>query len=439
MISEKLLKYMFSFCLSILLTLLSETSFAQHQAKYLYYIGGGEPVSQNEKATNFDYSFSYVRSLEKNNWKARYLFAGDQLKSKKLREAVAARSQTLTKENLIPFLQDIETNLATGRINHGQLMIYLDTHGVMENGKYTISTINGTADILPSLLKIRNLAKQNKVKLGIIGATCFSGQLMTLEDENTCVVTTAPADTVGLMMNNNVIAYLLGHNSAKNLEDLHLKSRKYKDIDLGQPLISTPAGKKAYEVLKELRTTVLVAGKKSGPEIYSVDQAGVEKTLANISALASISTSGKAATDEAPLISEQMISKLKSLDENLKSLLGKHRESLVTMLTNNCHSLNPDLKESVPCDLSRTEVSERNTSTTEETGIVVKSIELAADPANALNSNSNSNQNSLETLNQLVITSTQIGTIERDLYDLLYKKFSQETSHGHICQNFVTE
>ena len=250
MISEKLLKYMFSFCLSIILILLSETSFAQHQAKYLYYIGGGEPLSQNEKATNFDYSFSYVRSLEKNNWKARYLFAGDQLKSKKLREAVAARSQTLTKENLAPFLQDIETKLATGRINHGQLMIYLDTHGVMENGKYTISTINGTADILPSLLKIRNLAKQNKVKLGIIGATCFSGQLMTLEDENTCVVTTAPADTVGLMMNNNVIAYLLGHNSAKNLEDLHLKSRKYKDIDLGQPLISTPAGKKAYEVLK---------------------------------------------------------------------------------------------------------------------------------------------------------------------------------------------
>lgn len=423
---------MVSFSFSIFITLFSQPSFAQHQTKYLYYIGGGEPLSQNEKATNFDYSFSYVRSLEKNNWKARYLFAGDQLKSKKLRQAVAARSQTLTKENLIPFLQDIETKLTSGRINQGQLMIYLDTHGVMENGKYTISTTNGTADILPSLLKIRNLAKQKKVKLGIIGATCFSGQLMTLEDDNTCVVTTAPADTVGLMMNNNVIAYLLGHNSAKNLEDLHLQSRKYKDIDLGQPLISTPAGKKAYEVLKELRTTVLVAGKKSGPEIYSVDQAGVEKTLSNISALIGPHRDG-----ETPLISEQTINKLKSLDQNLKSLLGKHRESLVTMLTNNCHSLNPDLKESVPCDLSRTEISERNTSTTEETGIIVKSIELATEPANTLSPNSN--QLSLETLNQLVKTSTQIGTVERDLYDLLYKKFSQESAQGHVCQNFVTE
>ena len=161
--------------------------------------------------------------------------------------------------------------------------------------------------------------------------------------------------------------------------------------------------------------------------------------------------------------------KLKSIDEKLKTLLGKHRESLVTMLSNSCHSLNPDLKESPPCDLSRKEVSERNTSTVEDSGIVVKTIELAA----AESMTPPSMDSSLETLNQLVKTSTQIGSIERDLYDLLYKKFSEDSakspgadwgtgrdsdssmgsgtnsnsstglstpqSQGHICQNFVTE
>ena len=461
-----------AFIFSILFTtFVSQNVFAKTSAKYLFYIGGGETVSQNPKATNFDYSFSHLRNLEKEDWKARYLFAGDQTNSKRLRLEVGERSQTLTNGNLTPFLENIEKTILSGALDHGQLMIYLDTHGIMDDGKYTISTTDGTYDILPSLLKIRGLAKARNIKLGIIGATCFSGQLMNLEDQNTCVITTAPSDTVGLMMNNNVIAYLLGHHTSKNLEDLHLQSRKFKDIDLGQPMISTPAGKKAFEVLKELRTTVLVAGKKSAPEIHSCDQNGVEKTLAQISLLLQgpensvssthtkaensvgnatasrdnlVSSSVAKIEKRAPFISDKLIGKLKTLDLKLKSLLGQHREELISNLTNSCQSLNPDLKENPPCDLSHKSVSERNTSTMEEQGIVLKPVELPKDlpqddkpdAAQVTFAIENASKSPAETLAELVKTSAEIGAVERDLYDLLYKKFSEETPAPNICNSF---
>ena len=460
---------------ALLFLFCSENVLAKSSSKYLFYIGGGESVSQNPRATNFDYSFAHLRNLERDDWKARYLFAGDQVNSKRLRQEVGDRGQALTQNNLPPFLENIEKTLESGVLDHGQLMIYLDTHGIMDDGKYTISTTDGTFDILPAMLKIRSLAHLRNVKLGIVGATCFSGQLMNLEDNNTCVITTAPADTVGLMMNNNVIAFLLGHHSSSNLEDLHLQSRKFKDIDLGQPMISTAAGKKAFEVLKELRTTVLVAGKKSAPEIHSCDQNGIEKTLERINALVlesspahstiTLPTAAASATSTAasrtvfseastansasmmtspqsPIIPQKLIVKLKALDLKLKTLLGQHREAIISMLTNSCQSLNPDLKESPPCDLSHKTISESNTSTLDKQGIVLKPVELP--PNNSKDSDSESVALAIESagkspgenLAELVKTSAEIGTVERDLYDVLYRKFSEQPPGGTLCAYF---
>lgn len=116
-----------------------------------------------------------------------------------------------------------------------------------------ISTDDGELDILPQLQRINALAAKRKTKLGIVGGTCFSGNLLSLASENTCIVVASPPDTIGVKALTDDYAYLIATGVARNLEDLHLQSRVSSSYMLTQPLISTLPGAQAYELLKPLR------------------------------------------------------------------------------------------------------------------------------------------------------------------------------------------
>lgn len=149
-----------------------------------------------------------------------------------------------------------------------QMMIYIDSHGARKldpQNTHNIATSGGSATNLDNLsgstmvnldqLKsLRDLARSKGVKMAIIDTSCHSGSTLDLADENTCVISSTGPNHYGYSSYSE--RFTAAMSSGKNLEDLFLDLRK-DDSTPALPMISTPAGREATNILYDKITPFL--------------------------------------------------------------------------------------------------------------------------------------------------------------------------------------
>lgn len=406
------------FLAALFFTALSVHARAETRQRHFFYLGGGENVSRNSFKTNFDTSFQFIRRIEKQGWKAQFLFGGDQETAKKFREEAPDKIRPLTEQNLKNFLNQILDEMRSGKLNNSQVLLYLDTHGILERNVFHVGTTDSKLAIFPYIEEMKSLSQAHHIQFGIVGATCFSGQLLKLADQKTCVLSTAPSDTVGLMMTNNTTSFLIGNGSAQNLEDLHLKTRLAQNVEFGQPLISSHAGLKAFSILKDLRTTLLLAGKKAAAEIEIADEKAILKTIEQLTRFVQ-------EQKENSMIPQETFQALTSLGFKLQSILRQHRNSLVSVLKSGCDSKN---QLSEVCLFSESQPKESSIQTDHEANSVMTDKTKFSQTSNEVLP--------FQILDDLVQTASEVGHLERALYSKLYEKFKAEQTSPSACEQF---
>lgn len=229
--------------------------FSSVPSRKVYYMGGGGE-SEFKNSTLFDYSFASYQNIESRGWSANYLFDDTHYDSRILLNGVKEKGKPFTSKNALNMLDKIENDLKNPNSKDSQLLIIINTHGGLDKGKYKIATSDGEIEIMSQLKRIKNLAKEKGVKLGIIGSTCFSGNLIELGDDNTCVMSDSAPDASAFSDSTNLNSSLINDPNIKNLEELHLNSRYSRQFFFSQPLISTSEGKKAFSYFKSLVGTI---------------------------------------------------------------------------------------------------------------------------------------------------------------------------------------
>lgn len=230
-------------------TIFSLVATTEPPQRKVYYMGGGGE-SEFKNSTMFDYSFHKFQKIESRGWDANYLFDDTHFYSRKLLNDVKEKGKPFTSKNALNMLDQIEKDLKNSNLKDSQILIIIDTHGSLKKGKYKIATSDGEIEILSQLNRIKNLAKTKGVKIGIIGSTCFSGNLIALGDDNTCVITDSVPEAAAFNDSSELNSSLISSFEIKNLEQLHLAARYNRNFFVSQPLISTPEGKKTFDNFK---------------------------------------------------------------------------------------------------------------------------------------------------------------------------------------------
>lgn len=227
-------------------------SIVTHAENHLVYFGGG--VSQDSEDAIFDKSLkdtlAYARER---NLKADFFY------SRKSPQGITSAEKAQLKEFSPQSFEDKINDLVTeikkpeGKIKSGeQVLVYLDTHGYIEDGKFLVSA-NGKLVDVEILRGLIDAAEKKSVKLGIIGATCFSGSLMKYRTPNTCIITASQPDKIGFYGDPLSLANAV---KADNLETLYLQKRRENIKGPSQPMISTEAGIFVDDLLTPLKREI---------------------------------------------------------------------------------------------------------------------------------------------------------------------------------------
>ena len=150
---------MSSFLSAVLLFVYSMGALAETRQRHLFYLGGGESVSRNTFKTNFDTSFQFIRRIENQGWKGQFLFGGDQETAKRFRRDALGKVQALTEANLTAFLKGILKDMRSGKLDSSQVLLYLDTHGILERKTYYVGTADSKLAIFPYIEEMKSLSQ----------------------------------------------------------------------------------------------------------------------------------------------------------------------------------------------------------------------------------------------------------------------------------------
>lgn len=235
------------------LLLISVNSFAVE--KLLYVMGGGgEPAGE---ATIFDEGLETLALFTKNKeWKTKVSFNGghkvtDGIIKTKMKNTNNVGS--FDEENFHRMINEMIAKLIKGELKEGdQLMLSIDSHGDRKAEKestHSISLVKNKTTSLDRLQMLVTLAAEKKVKLAIVDLSCNSGNLLSLNNNKTCIITGAGTENYGFSSFGNKFFELM--KSGKNLEDIFLESRKH-DNTTDFPMISTPEGLSANFLYKKI-------------------------------------------------------------------------------------------------------------------------------------------------------------------------------------------
>lgn len=421
-----------------------------------YFGGGGE--SKEKTSTIFDNSFYNFSLIEKRGWEVKYLFDGSHSDSQKLLQGVGAKGKPFSNKATIDTLNEIEATLDNPNSKTEQVMIFLDTHGDFKDGKYLVSTDEGDIDILPQLNRIKANAAKRKVKLGIVGGTCFSGNLLSLANENTCVITASPPDTIGFKSVTDQFSSLIA-KGVRNLEELHLQSRVSINFMGGQPLISTSAGMQAYDLLKPLRRQLVGSLMEIELDKNKCVTNNFQEVIQNISNIRNAVNS-----DFLRVHLNFQTSKLEKIASKVIEYEKQYGAPFNSSLRLDCVNVSVQNLPVTGCFRSPAELKNiRNNLSFER----LKLFELSQDPNNDVKDRSRINLrlskisillDGIESIQQteqfkkkerdynqlpkdisqkLDIFSHEIGRIERDLYSYLYKYFQSKEKKQNACSTFT--
>jgi hypothetical protein len=249
------------------------------ESKKVLYImgGGGEPKGS---ATIFDYNLKSIGKFSNNSdWQTTISFNGGHDDTEKIVSTIdkAKNLGAFTKKTFNDILDEAIKKIESGELGEGdQLMLSLETHGLKKsrNGKthpiavsdggvtYTYVEIlkGATSASLDGLEKLAKLAAEKGVKLALIDVSCFSGNLLNIDSEKTCMISATGRNQYGYLRNrNNSEApnafgdnFFEGMKKGKNLEEIFLDARNESDAHPDFPMISTEEGRTVNDLLYKM-------------------------------------------------------------------------------------------------------------------------------------------------------------------------------------------
>lgn len=261
---------------ALLFTMTFCFSFLAYAENHMVYFGGG--FSSYKPDVMFDKSLVSVLSYAKaKNVKADFFYRKDIPAS--LPAEDKAKIQQFTAKSYKEKIRELARSISSGKIKPGeQLLVYLDTHGKIQDDKYILGADDEDVDG-ETIQHLIRTAEKKGVKLGIIGATCYSGSLMKYSTPNTCIVTAAQPDRLGFYGDVPDLSKTVPFSS--DLETLFLESRADHPYNNSQPMISTEAGVRVDEMLSPLKSNIIheIDRNKLPPKLVCTSQ---ESYLSNL-------------------------------------------------------------------------------------------------------------------------------------------------------------
>lgn len=228
----------------------------QDQSKdHLVYFGGGS--SNQEADSMFDSSFKDWLQYSKGRFGDREFYYRRKLPDS-LPENTGKDVRPISAQAFNNKIKSLVNDITNGKIRSGEkLLLVLDTHGGIDSGKYRVTTDEDTAAVdLQDLIKV---AEQKHVKLGIVGDTCYSGQLLKYSSSSACIITLTKPDRVGWKNDSDMFSFYLKNSAGHtNLEDAYLTSR-VGTVAISQPMISTEVGKQVDQILNLLKPMIVAS------------------------------------------------------------------------------------------------------------------------------------------------------------------------------------
>lgn len=247
--------------------------------KVHYYMGGGgEPSGET---TIFDGNAKAMsRFIDKSsNWETSVSFNGGHSETEEIIKNKIPKAKNLgdfTEENYYSMVKEMIRKIESGELQAGdQLMVNIDTHGekISKGGetthhiRFTTATSKnsknwrslGTLGSLDSMKKLVELAGDKGVKLAIIDASCFSGNLLNIKNDKVCLISTTGTDQYGYSGTNSILSarstfsgkLISNYKKGTNLEDAFLRARESSNLP-DFPMISTPEGRAVNDLIYKM-------------------------------------------------------------------------------------------------------------------------------------------------------------------------------------------
>lgn len=225
----------------------------------IYFGGGGvkrddrplpfDAGQSNNKLTQFNVGLANIADFEKKtNSKTEYFYDINSenfdfatQKTGRMPELFSAKNYNERVERLI---KQIESGEAKEPI-----LLVIDTHGGMENGKFVMNTTTNLVAPVDRLKALRDVAEKKGVPLAVVFGACESGAAMSLGSDKTCVISAAKPDQLGYSTEFEELAKEMANSD--NLEEAFLNSRR-RVWARSQPMISTPAGQATSDAMAVL-------------------------------------------------------------------------------------------------------------------------------------------------------------------------------------------
>lgn len=240
-------------CLVLFWLFLFSSVLYGNETQLVYFGGGGESLDKD--TTNFDYGFqSFAAYANTKKLKADYYFTKKHKQSLKWAEdAIGRTPNEFTSENWTAKVANLTKQIESGEISKDdKIMLVIESHGNDSSGIFQVATVNGMVAPKKELETLIKTAEARDVKISLIAANCASGNLISLASPKTCVIATAQPGQYGFTSDGH---YLFNNfKNSTNLEDAFLKTRdEIKILETpSQPILSSPAGLKAQQTLKAL-------------------------------------------------------------------------------------------------------------------------------------------------------------------------------------------
>ena len=239
--------------------------------------GGGEPKGNS---TIFDGDVNLMSGFlnKSKDWDTTVSFNGGHAKTEEIiknKMPNAKNAGDFTEKSYNSMIDEMIQKIESGELKSGdQLMININTHGARRSKEAThkialsrttatnLSTLQGASTVsLDRMEALAKLAGDKGVKLAIIDSSCFSGNLLNINNDKVCMISATGTDQYGYAGTVDAFFFTMkftftGNFVGKfkkgvNLEDAFLRARESSNTP-DFPMISTPEGRAVNELIYKM-------------------------------------------------------------------------------------------------------------------------------------------------------------------------------------------
>lgn len=353
--------------LILLLSLSAEVGYSREPRKLNYIFGGGgEPAGEK---TIFDGDLKlFANFVNKSDWENTISFNGGHSKTEEIINSTMSKARNVGDFNEVNYnkmIDEMIQKIESGELAQGdQLMINIDTHGA-KRGKNELThsiavsrstatdlrTLSGSRTVnLDRMEKLAALAADKGVKLAIIDVSCFSGNLLNIKNDKTCMISATGRDQYGYAGTMQVMFFNMKFTfsgkfvdqfkKGRNLEEMFLKARLAADYTPDYPMISTPEGAevdaKIYKMISpylnynEKTTNDFSKQYSKSPEVFEEQVCKINKNHNDIKNFLKDFENVTHVTDE---INKNEFTELRKALEDYRNYQLKYEESLRNTFT----------------------------------------------------------------------------------------------------------